>query len=154
MWFKTFFFWSSWGPVKYLPRPLINMLLLPNSSNLGGQTGLGPASDIQVWPPWSDFPVPRANKKVIYCLKNIKKWLHGGSGKFPFRALGEPPFGTDSVRNDALSQQGPPSFSFSVIIIRVYLCWNFGRLVPGAVKSHRCSSKTHDSYHLCAVFGH
>ena len=26
--------------------------------------------------------------------------------------------------------------------------------VPGAVKSHRCSSKTHESYHLCALFGH
>ena len=39
------------------------------------------------------------------------------------------------------------------IIIRVYLCWNFGRLVPGAVKSHRCSTKSHESYHLCALFG-
>ena len=46
------------------------------------------------------------------------------------------------------------TYHYSGIIIRVLLCWNFGRLVPGAVKSHRCSTKTHESYHLCALFGH
>ena len=48
----------------------------------------------------------------------------------------------------------PPEPPLAGIIIRVYLCWNFGRLVPGVVKSHRCSTKTHESYHLCALFGH
>ena len=37
-----------------------------------------------------------------------------------------------------------PDFSvvFSGIIIRVYLSWNFGRLVPGVVNSHRYETRT------------
>ena len=40
------------------------------------------------------------------------------------------------------------------IIIRVFLCWNFGRLVPGTLGSHRYQTKTHGSHHLGAQFGH
>ena len=40
------------------------------------------------------------------------------------------------------------------IIIRAHLCWNFGRLVPGTLGSHRYQTKTHGSHHLGAQFGH
>ena len=35
-----------------------------------------------------------------------------------------------------------------------YLCWNFGRLVPGTLGSHGYQTKTHGSHHLGAQFGH
>ena len=44
--------------------------------------------------------------------------------------------------------------TLSGIIIRVHLCWNFGRLVLGTLGSHRYQTKTHGSHHLCALFGH
>ena len=42
----------------------------------------------------------------------------------------------------------------SGIIIRVNQCWNFGLLVPVTLGSLRYQTKTHESYHLCAPFGH